>query len=198
MRLENGRCPVHGLWMSQIDSWYYPEDGVPFTLVGCPRGDCAIYARAYGFDGPWELPDEFASLLVDTLPDPKYQIPRTRPPRKRKAIGVDREAIWKKTGGKCCYCGSKLTRSGMTIDHLHPVAKGGRNDLANLVPACRSCNSSKGTKSVEEFRFFRRMQEFEAINGVAFSEDQVNYLVRFGIELPIPGYEFWFEVHEPD
>lgn len=39
-RLDRGCCPVHGLYMSQIDGWYYTEDGRHVTIVDCPRGDC--------------------------------------------------------------------------------------------------------------------------------------------------------------
>ena len=40
----------------------------------------------------------------------------------------------------CCYCAS---RESLSIDHLIPTKKGGRNIGDNLVWACRSCNSSK-------------------------------------------------------
>jgi 5-methylcytosine-specific restriction endonuclease McrA len=40
----------------------------------------------------------------------------------------------------CAYCG----RAGrMTLDHVVPLSKGGGHTAANVVPACRSCNSSK-------------------------------------------------------
>lgn len=42
-------------------------------------------------------------------------------------------------GGLCVYCG----RAADTVDHLHAVALGGRTTPGNIVPACRSCNSSK-------------------------------------------------------
>jgi hypothetical protein len=54
-RLHQGRCPVHGISMPQVDSWYYPEAGRAYTVVGCPREDCSIRAKAYSIDGPWEL-----------------------------------------------------------------------------------------------------------------------------------------------
>lgn len=46
--------------MPQVDRWYYPIEGEPFTIVECPRRDCDQQAKAYSFDGPWEpwLPDE--------------------------------------------------------------------------------------------------------------------------------------------
>ena len=48
-RVLRGACPKHGLFMSQVDGWYRPKDGgQDFTIVGCPRRDCGITARAYG------------------------------------------------------------------------------------------------------------------------------------------------------
>jgi hypothetical protein len=41
--------------MGQIDGWYQPESGRQYTLVGCPRKDCLIRAKAYSYDGPWEI-----------------------------------------------------------------------------------------------------------------------------------------------
>ena len=32
-RLNEGSCPVHGLWMGQVDGWFYPEDEPPYTVV---------------------------------------------------------------------------------------------------------------------------------------------------------------------
>ncbi len=48
-------------------------------------------------------------------------------------------------GGKCAYCGKK-TR--LTQDHITPISKGGNHDVSNVVPACGSCNSKKGTGPV--------------------------------------------------
>jgi 5-methylcytosine-specific restriction endonuclease McrA len=41
--------------------------------------------------------------------------------------------------GLCAYC----CGPSEVIDHVHPIARGGPNRLANLVPACRFCNQSK-------------------------------------------------------
>lgn len=43
-------------------------------------------------------------------------------------------------GGLCAYgCNRKATE----LDHVWPVARGGRSEPSNLIPACFSCNSSK-------------------------------------------------------
>lgn len=46
---------------------------------------------------------------------------------------------------RCVTCG---TREDLTVDHIHPVSKGGTNDMENLRTLCRSCNSRKGAKLV--------------------------------------------------
>ena len=45
----------------------------------------------------------------------------------------------------CVYCGDSAR---LSIDHLVPRLKGGPDDSNNLMPACRRCNSSKGSRDV--------------------------------------------------
>lgn len=43
----------------------------------------------------------------------------------------------------CQYCGKKLSRSACTVDHVIPVAQGGKNRWDNTVCSCYACNNSK-------------------------------------------------------
>lgn len=45
----------------------------------------------------------------------------------------------------CVYCGGEAD----TVDHVVPRRAGGSDQPHNLVPACRSCNSRKGTLPAE-------------------------------------------------
>lgn len=66
LRLGQGRCPVHGLDMPQIDGWCETEQDGQFTYVGCPRKDCNVEAMAKSFDGPYKLVPELQYLLQKT------------------------------------------------------------------------------------------------------------------------------------
>lgn len=50
--------------------------------------------------------------------------------------------------GLCVYCGA---RPGKTMDHIEPLCRGGTHSTDNVAPACRSCNSAKGAKSLLAF-----------------------------------------------
>ncbi len=51
--------------------------------------------------------------------------------------------------GGCAYCGKQLKK--LTKDHFIPLSKGGTYTAENILPSCRSCNSSKSNKSFEEW-----------------------------------------------
>ena len=46
-------------------------------------------------------------------------------------------------GGFCAYC---RCERATTLDHLKPKARGGSSLRSNLIPACQSCNHSKGSQ----------------------------------------------------
>lgn len=56
-----------------------------------------------------------------------------------------RESIKAHYNHQCVYCGST---ESLTLDHVKPRCRGGRNDASNLVAACQECNRSKGSNDV--------------------------------------------------
>jgi len=64
-----------------------------------------------------------------------------------------RKQVWDLTGGKCAYCDTALAPDGngslsFVVEHVVPTSQGGPDNLANYVPACMSCNTSKGADHV--------------------------------------------------
>ena len=51
--------------------------------------------------------------------------------------------IFKRDGFRCFYCGRTPLVAELQVDHVEPVARGGRDDGANLVTSCVACNSGK-------------------------------------------------------
>jgi 5-methylcytosine-specific restriction endonuclease McrA len=41
------------------------------------------------------------------------------------------------------------------VDHLFPLARGGTDVLANVVPCCRRCNAEKSDMTLDEWRAWR-------------------------------------------
>lgn len=74
---------------------------------------------------------------------------------KRRAGGGERilPADWEQLKAlylnRCAYC---FSCGPLTMDHFVPLKRGGKHELANMVPACKSCNCSKGAKLLVEWR----------------------------------------------
>lgn len=51
----------------------------------------------------------------------------------------------------CWYCGKEMEPSELTKDHVFPRAKGGVDNLDNIIMVCKTCNSSKGKMDLFEW-----------------------------------------------
>mgnify|MGYP001571670986 CR=1 FL=1 len=68
---------------------------------------------------------------------------------------------------QCYYCEDHVDQDFFEIDHAIPMIRGGRNDLTNVVIACRSCNERKRHKTAEEFMIWL---SFEPARELAVAE----------------------------
>ena len=57
----------------------------------------------------------------------------------------------------CAYCGA--TDRPLQRDCVLPISRGGRYTLDNVVPACRSCNTSKCSDEVTSWLRRKRLDE---------------------------------------
>lgn len=64
---------------------------------------------------------------------------------KNKARELRNSEWWKRkcSQGICSYCGARTPASELTMDHVVPLARGGRSTKNNVVPACKECNNKK-------------------------------------------------------
>lgn len=73
----------------------------------------------------------------------------------------------------CSYCGKKT--EDITQDHFTPVSKGGEYSKGNVVPACRSCNSSKSNNDFFDWypkqKFYSAVREKKIIKYLGIKEN---------------------------
>jgi 5-methylcytosine-specific restriction endonuclease McrA len=64
---------------------------------------------------------------------------------REKARALRKSAWWQRRiqRGACAYCERKVAPRELTMDHVVPVARGGRSAKGNVVPSCKECNNRK-------------------------------------------------------
>lgn len=84
---------------------------------------------------------------------------------KRKSISKKiRFEVFKRDKFTCQYCGAKSPDAVLNVDHIEPVAKGGTNELINLLTSCADCNSGKGARRLDSnAEVQKQRKEIEAL-----------------------------------
>lgn len=112
----------------------------------------SAYEELYASGALYRVPDRYGSMdLVETRDAGnilRMAIGRGGRPSTKEWLELRSEVLYEH-GHACFYC--ETTNGPFEIDHIHPVSRGGSNHLRNLVPACKTCNSSKGNKTWDEW-----------------------------------------------
>ncbi|TXF91048.1 HNH endonuclease [Neolewinella aurantiaca] len=70
---------------------------------------------------------------------------------KRKGLSKKiRFEVFKRDKFTCQYCGRKSPDVILNCDHIDPVAKGGTNEITNLITSCFDCNSGKSDRKLDD------------------------------------------------
>jgi 5-methylcytosine-specific restriction endonuclease McrA len=62
----------------------------------------------------------------------------------------NRRNIFLRDNYTCVYCGKQLEQGELSVDHVMPKSRGGKETWENLVTSCKTCNCIKGDKTPEE------------------------------------------------
>lgn len=73
---------------------------------------------------------------------------------KEKARELRQTQWWKRrcAAGICHYCGRRLPAKELTMDHIVPIAKGGKSTKGNVVPCCPDCNTQKKSSLLMDWK----------------------------------------------
>jgi 5-methylcytosine-specific restriction enzyme A len=64
---------------------------------------------------------------------------------KQKARELRNSQWWKRRCDKgiCGYCNKPTPPIDLTMDHIVPIARGGKSVKGNVIPCCKECNNQK-------------------------------------------------------
>lgn len=145
---------IYNLW--ERDNEYFeltPDDYSRY------RSDFCKLRKLFVFN-PEEIFD-YKSILRRGIRNYYSRLREEEDNRRRSACAYTsrsdiKEAVFNRHGKSCISCGSS---ENITIDHIVPVSRGGKDEIKNLQPLCRSCNSKKGAMSNAKFLKINRKAE---------------------------------------
>lgn len=67
-----------------------------------------------------------------------------------RSVRLSRQNIFLRDENRCQYCYQVFAKKHLTVDHVLPLSKGGKNTWENLVTACGKCNNRKADRTPQE------------------------------------------------
>lgn len=67
----------------------------------------------------------------------------------RDTVAFTKSNVFQRDGRRCWYCGADHVK--LTIDHVLPRCRGGKDVWTNVITACSVCNNRKGDMLVQEW-----------------------------------------------
>lgn len=76
----------------------------------------------------------------------------------RRSVRFTRHNVFARDRHTCQYCGRRLPRHELNLDHVVPRSQGGPSTWENIVCSCHACNRRKGGRTPEQagLRLLRR------------------------------------------
>lgn len=71
-------------------------------------------------------------------------------PSKFAKVALTNRALFARDRNLCAYCGHTFDAHKLSRDHILPVSRGGLNKWANVVSACKKCNTKKNDQTPQE------------------------------------------------
>lgn len=131
---------------------------MPVNIVTVRRAFCMLVAgiaraldhqhRTFDFQSWAELSfavhDETVGLVGRAVRVPRVVLLATYDRFPKRTVRLSRLNIMLRDLHTCQYCGKKMPRSKLNIDHVVPRSRGGQTTWENVVASCHACNRRKG------------------------------------------------------
>lgn len=100
---------------------------------------------------------------------------------KRNISKKTRFEVFKRDNFTCQYCGRMAPDVILEVDHINPIAKGGNNNILNLITSCFECNRGKGKRKLTENEEIKKQQEM--LKEINIKREQLEMLLKWKQEL---------------
>lgn len=94
--------------------------------------------------------------------------------------GISKKArfeVFKRDSFQCQYCGANAPDVLLQVDHIKPVAKGGTNELSNLITSCQPCNSGKSDIELSDKTVVKKQKaQLDQLNQ---RREQINMMMKW-------------------
>jgi hypothetical protein len=126
----------------QLPSFRYAARIVCTVRYTSPQGRNSYWrSQEWDFDGLYRELMEFRRVR-----EAKSTTQFLRQQERAKVTADVRYQVLKRDGHRCRSCGNTAEVEPLHVDHIIPIAKGGKSDLENLQTLCQSCNLGKGAR----------------------------------------------------
>lgn len=112
-----------------IEPDYRTFDFESWAALGSAAGDDVVLTIGRAI----KVPRVIMLQIYDRLPRTKVRFSRLN--------------IYVRDQNTCQYCGRRLPRTSLNLDHVVPRAQGGRTNWENVVCCCIECNLRKGCRT---------------------------------------------------
>jgi hypothetical protein len=89
--------------------------------------------------------------------------------------------VFKRDKFTCQYCGRSAPDVILHVDHIHPVSKGGGDDITNLITACIDCNLGKKARELGDDAAIKKMQN--QLEELQEKRNQLEMMLQWKLEL---------------
>lgn len=125
-----------------LDSSYYPVE-----VINWKRAIILLIT------GRAEAVTDYSSTFIRSTHD-AFKLPKILRlfslHKAKKSIKFCRFNVLYRDDFICQYCHNRFHPKELTLDHVVPTSRGGRNTWDNVVAACSKCNGKKGNKLLKE------------------------------------------------
>ncbi len=136
----------------------------PVNVTSVRRAFCLLYQglacavdsnyQTFNFRSWAELSvsvhDDGAGLVGRAIRVPRVILLMTYDRLPKREVRFSRLNIYARDRQRCQYCGARLPKSDLNLDHVIPRSRGGRTTWENVVCCCMRCNGIKGGRTPRE------------------------------------------------